>query len=448
MTVPITKIVLLGSGYVSVWTYRSLVKHMRSQIANGQVSITVICAYDHHCYHGWTAESLTDIIQVENRLSPLAEIMPKAHWIPGQADELDRVAKVVYVRTQTGERQPVPYDHLVVGIGSFDSEAVEGIRECGYQIKSPEAFQRTRQRLHQLVEQAAQSDIVTAHQLLRFTVAGGGLTGVELVTNLAEWLHFQMKSYATLHTIKPQIRLVNRSSRVLSLLQPDFKTLIQYTEMTMVQYGIEVLNNRQLARVTAMGAYLRDGSFLESSLVISTVGQSRFVLAGTESLPRDGMQRLCTNTYLNVADLPTIWGGGDACHVPRVKTGEACPTNALWAIEHGKRIGRNIARTLKGKPLKPFTFKGLGQTASLGLGKGISDLYGIPFTGALAWILRWFFFHYYMPSRRLMVNTIGDWFHLLIRGQRKGSPTQQPSNCLGLEIYQPTALTLDSEVVN
>ena len=416
-----TQIVLLGGGYVSVWAYRSLVKRLRTELANGQVAITVVSPYEHHFYHGWTAESLTDVIQNQNRMSPLAEIMPKARLVLATAEALDQTTQIVYVRAKNGERQALRYDHLLMGIGSFDSEAIEGIRTHGYQIKSPEAFQATYQALRDLVRRAAYFPPAKAGRLLSFTVVGGGFSGVELVTNLAEWLDLAMQEYPSLSNVRPQIRLINRGDHILSTLQTSFKHLARYAEKTMQKYGITVHDNLQLIRVTPEGAFLDNGTFMESSMVFSTVGQSRFVLPGTELMPRDPQQRLFTNAYQQVNGLANIWGGGDACHVTHYQTGTGCPPNALWAIKHGEYAGRNIARAIQGKRLKPFTFRGLGQAASLGIGKGIAELYGLQFTGVVAWLMRWFFFHYFMPSRRLMVDTVGNWLYLLISGQRKGA---------------------------
>lgn len=109
----------------------------------------------------------------------------------------------------------------------------------------------------------------------------------------------------------------------------------------------------------------------------------------------------------------------------------SCTSNALWAIKHGEAAGRNIARAILKKDLKPFTFRGLGEAASLGMGKGIGELYGLQFTGLTAWVLRWFFFHYFMPSKRVMLRSMGDWMHLLFTGKRKGMESikaQQEAN--------------------
>lgn len=97
-------------------------------------------------------------------------------------------------------------------------------------------------------------------------------------------------------------------------------------------------------------------------------------------------------------DRDTIWAGGDTAAVPYIGGG-ICPSNALWAFKHGQWIGTNIARTVKGNPrLKPFNFKGLGQSASLGVGKGASELFGVQLTGWMGWLARFFFFLYYQLS--------------------------------------------------
>lgn len=424
-----THIVLLGGGYVSIWAYRSLVSRLRPELNRGTVRITVVCPHNSHFFHGWTAESLTGIIRNVNRLSPLTEIMPRATHLRGTAEHINAVSRKILVQLTDGSFQWIGYDHLLVGIGSFDSEAVTGIRQFGYQVKSPEGFDRTFRTFQRLIGQAARSDAETARQLLRVVVAGGGFAGVELATNLAEQLDLARRQHPSLRDIQPQIHLVHNGPQVLRDLQPTYGRLIQYAEKTLHQYGIRVLNDTRMKQVTKQGAHLSDGSFVEASMVISTIGQSRFRLSGTEAMPRDGLDRLLTNLYQQVAGEPRIWGGGDACHVAHAKTGKSCPANALWAIKHGEYAGRNIARAIRGQRLKPFSYPGLGQSASLGLGKGITELYGFQFTGPLAWVMRWFFFHYFMPSRRRMIGAVSDWFYLLLRRQRRGlQPAAKPAS--------------------
>jgi NADH dehydrogenase len=421
----ITHIVLLGGGYTSVWAYRMLVKKLRGKMAQDCVRITVVCPEEYHFFHGWTAESLAGIIQDQNRMSPLAEILPKAQLINGIADEIDASGNLVHIKLKDGSKQTLHYDHLLVGIGSFDSEAVEGISKYGYQIKSHAAYQRTKQNLQSIVKRAAVTDPATARKLLSITIAGGGFAGVELAANIAELIAILKKQYASLQNIKPAIQLVNSSDHILDTLQPGLKRMRRYAEKTMHRYGIEIVNHSKIVRVTEQGAHLNSGTFIPCSMVISLIGQSRIILKGTEKMERDNVKRICTNDFLQIEDHENIWGGGDACHVKYRKTAEPCPANALWAIKHGEYIGNNIARSIRQQPLKSFDFKGLGQCASLGVGKGVGELYGLVFTGWLAWIMRWCFFNYFMPSKRVMWNSISDWMYLLFFRERKAMAMQR-----------------------
>jgi NADH dehydrogenase len=413
-----TQIVLLGGGYVSIWAYRSLLRKLRPEISSGSVRITVVCPEQYHFFHGWTAESLTCIVQDKNRMSPLADIFSGATLICGSADEIDHTSNRVYVKLNDRSRLTVSYDHLLIGIGSYDNGQIEGISRYGHQIKSHAAYQQTKQAILSIVKQAAATPEYAA-KLLQLTVAGSGFSGVELVTNTAEFINILKKDYPSLQNVKATIRLVNSRNKVMDVLDPRFIKMRRYAEKIMLGYGIEIINNKKIRSVTEDGVFLDDGTFLQSSIVISAIGQSRMVLKGTEGMQRDKLNRIYTNRYLQLAGYENIWGGGDACNVMHCKTMLPCASNALWAMKHGVYAARNIANTIKQKPLHAFTYKGLGQCASLGIGKGMGELYGIEFTGWIAWIMRWFFFNYYMPSRKVMLREVADWMYLLFSGKRK-----------------------------
>jgi NADH dehydrogenase len=418
----IVNIVLLGGGYTSIWAYRSLLKGLGYEILFGDVRLTVICPEEHHFFHGWTAESLGCIIQDKNRMTPLADLFQKAQLVRGTASRIDDAARRVHVRLSDNSTATIKYDHLLIGIGSKDSERIDGLSDYGYQVKSHPSFLRTKRAIQSLVERAAIVDAEEARRILRFTVVGSGFAGVELVANIAEFIGVLRRGFPSLRSITPVVRLVSSKAHILDELDPRFKRMRRYAEKTMQQYGIELICNSRISSITTDGAWLPDGSLLESSMVISAIGQSRVKLEGTEEMKRDHLDRLSTNSYLQIPGHAAIWGGGDACSVPHCKTGQPCPPNALWGIEHGRHAGMNIARAIKGRPLKAFAFKGLGQCASLGIGKGMGELYGIEFTGWFAWIMRWFFFNYFMPSKKVMMREIMDWMHLLFLGTRKGLP--------------------------
>jgi NADH dehydrogenase len=255
--------------------------------------------------------------------------------------------------------------------------------------------------------------------MLRFVVAGAGFTGVEIAANLAEMISVLKKQYPGLRNIQPSIKLINSRSEILSGLHKDLGRIRSYAQKTLQQYGVEIIHHTKIIRVTGKGALLSDGSFVDSRMVISTIGQQQIDLDGTQNMERDDSKRIITNSFLQVNHHEDVWGAGDIVHVNHCISKTACPPNALWAIKQGTHAGRNIARAILSQPLKSFTYKGLGQCASLGIGKGMGELYGIQFTGWLAWIIRWFFFQHFMPLKKKMWSEINDWLHLLITRKRK-----------------------------
>ncbi len=413
------QIVLIGGGYASIWAYRSLVDELMIEMMAGQVKIKVICPEDFHFYHGWTAESLTGIIRDTNRMSPLDKIFKYAEIIKGKAVQVDSLSRIIYVKMNDGGLWAVPYDQLLLGMGSSDDSGIEGLAEHAYQLKSHNAYQCTKQRIKFLIQEAVESDVLAATRMLRFVVAGCGFTGVEIAANLAEMLDTMKKSCPALRNIQPRIYLVNSREELLPGLQKNLGRLRHYTEKILSSYGVEMMDCKKIIRVTARGAHLSDGSFIESRMVISTIGQSRITLEGTQNMKRDTENRILTDPDLQISNHPGIWGAGDAVHVTHSKTLNACPSNALWAIKQGEHAGKNIARSILGQTVKPFTYQGLGQCASLGIGKGIGELFGIQFTGWLAWIMRWFFFQHFMPLKKIMWREMSDWFYLLITRRRK-----------------------------
>jgi NADH dehydrogenase len=413
------QIVLIGGGYASIWAYRSIVNELLIEMMMGKVQIKVICPEEFHFFHGWTAESLVGIIRDENRMTPLAKVFEYAELIKGKAVQIDSKSRIVYVNMNNGSKWAVPYDHLLLGMGSTDTASVEGLAENAYQLKSHSAYMKTKLRIQFLIRKAAGTDFITAQHMLRFVIAGSGFTGVEIAANLAELIDVFKKKYPALRDIKPTINLINSGDELLPGLPSGLRQMKLYAEKILHQYGIKILHQTKIIRITNQGAHLSDGSFIESEMVISTIGQSRILLDGTQNLDHDAEKRIMTNTFLQINHHSDIWGAGDSVHITHSKTKKACPSNALWAIRQGEHAGKNIAKAILSHSLKPFTYKGLGQCASLGIGKGIGELYGIQFTGWPAWIMRWFFFQYFMPSKKVMWSEITDWIHLFFTRKRK-----------------------------
>ena len=238
-------------------------------------------------------------------------------------------------------------------------------------------------------------------------VAGGGLAGVEMAAAVAD-----------LGGARLRVELVHSGDHLLPELQESQPGLAARAASELKRLGVRVRLGVRLTSVTSGHAYLSDGTRLPATTVIATIGQRPVQVPGLDG-HRDPRGRLVTRPDLSVVD--HVWAAGDAACVVHPTSGEPVPANALWAIKGGEHVGRNLARTVRGRETRPFAYRGLGQAASFGLGRSISELYGIPFTGWVAWVLRLTFFLRFMPSRRKAAQVVGDLARVARRGRVPGA---------------------------
>lgn len=416
-----TRIVLLGGGYVSVLAYQGLARRLRRELAQGQVELLVIAPETQHIFHGWTNEVLGGIIPVPHYLTPLRPLMKRARFVCGWARSVDLQKQTVQVAISGpgGYQEQIAYDHLLIGTGSYDREqGLPGVHEHAWGLKQMGSIMALRNHLLKMLEQADSiSNPKERERLLSVVVAGGGFSGVEICATIAELLEVARSHYPALHAQKARVVLAHSGETLLPEYLPQFKGLSEYAERQLKAYGVDIRFNTKLMSVTPDGAQLSDGSFIPSPTVISTVGQTLTALPGTESLVRTDDCRISTDEYLRVQNHENIWASGDVASVIHPRSKRPCPANALWAIKHGERVGDNIARAVQAQKLLPFTYPGLGQAASLGVGKGAVELYGIPFTGWVGWLMRLGFFLMFMPSRIQMLRVIFNWLTLPLFGR-------------------------------
>lgn len=373
-----TRVVLLGGGYVTLHAYATLARRAARELRRGDLEIVVISADRAHRFHGFTGELVSGIIRHDRVATPLAEAMPLARIIEGRALRIDAVRRSVSYRRGDDAVEAIAYDHLVVGTGATEpTDAVAGLARYGRTLRGPG-------------EIAALADHLAAVPGSPVVVAGGGIAGAELAAAIADRGHL--------------VTLVHGGERILSEWS-DQPRLRSRAEAELARLGVRVLTGVRLAEVTPTAAVLADGTTLMTVTVVTTTGQSPVQIPGLDPW-RDERGRLRTQRTLAVRY--GVWAAGDGARVDHPVTRQPVPANALWAMKGGDHIGRAIARRISGRPARPFAYRGLGRAASFGPGRGISELYGVPFTGALAWMLRLVFFLRFMPSRARAAGVVAD----------------------------------------
>jgi NADH dehydrogenase len=393
-----SRVVLVGGGYATLHAYRVLARRLRRELSSGEVEIVVISSDDAHSFHGFTGEVLAGVLPYDVTRTRLSQALRRARIVVGEVTHVDVLARrVTYRPTGGGELCQLRYDELLVGCGGREPLGrVPGLDRAGVGLRRPGGIAEAARQIAGLGHADERSTVV---------VAGGGLAGVELAAAVADR-----------GAGRVAVVLAHSGEDVVPAWSEQLPRLAAYTREQLSRLGVDVRVRTRLTAVDEAGVHLSDGSTVPADVVLATVGQRAVQLPGLESLRQDLRGRLVTDEDLWVA--PGVWAAGDAALVRHPRSGDPVPANALWAIKAGAHAGRNIARTLRGRHPTRFGYRGLGQAASFGIGRGAAELYGVTFTGWTAWLLRLVFFLRFMPSRSTAVRTLGLTLVSLRRARR------------------------------
>ena len=148
-----------------------------------------------------------------------------------------------------------------------------------------------------------------------------------------------------------------------------------------------MLLNTQVKEVTKTDVLLGDSSRLATETVIWAAGvrPNQVSTVGGE-LQKDKGDRIMTDIAFRAIGHEDVFAVGDVAHVdPASERG--LPMLAQIAVQQGDLLGKNIARSLNGKPLLNFLYHSKGEMVSLGRHKASGTVFGVHVYGRLAWFM-------------------------------------------------------------
>jgi NADH dehydrogenase len=127
--------------------------------------------------------------------------------------------------------------------------------------------------------------------------------------------------------------------------------------------------------------------------------------------PLDEKGRVRCRTDLRVDGLDGAWSAGDCAAVPDLTgpPGAMCSPSAQHAVRQAKRLGDNIALVLNDRSPVSYAHKHVGSVASLGLHKGVAQVYGIKLRGWVAWFMHRTYHVSRVPTFNRKVRVVADW---------------------------------------
>jgi NADH dehydrogenase len=100
---------------------------------------------------------------------------------------------------------------------------------------------------------------------------------------------------------------------------------------------------------------------------------------------------------------------GDCALIPNAFDGKPSPPTAQFALRQAKQLAANIRSVRKGQPVAAFRFRPQGLLASIGQRNGVAEVYGVKFSGMIAWFFWRAVYFMKMPTLSRKVGIAVDW---------------------------------------
>lgn len=304
----------------------------------------------------------------------------------------------------------VDFDYLILAAGAQTNFfGVPGMREHSWPLYTLTDAVRLRRHLLVTLEHAAR-DAGPGGRRIPIVVVGGGPTGVETAGALSSMAHELVGPAAHL-----AVTLIEAGPRLLAGLSPRSS---QRALIDLCRRRVTVRLNQSVAAADAHTVTLADGERLPTNTVIWAAGVQANGLSGALGLELNHRGQIVVDAQLQVPDHPRVFVAGDLAAIPTTPDGRRLPMLAPVAIQTGRHAGKQVARLIKGQPLRPFRYRDKGVMAVLGRGDAVAELpllsdssgrYRLQFGGLTAWLL-WLGVHIvYLISFRNRLQVLIDW---------------------------------------
>ncbi|WP_319830092.1 NAD(P)/FAD-dependent oxidoreductase [Bacillus solitudinis] len=280
------KLVLLGGGYGCM---RIMQRLLPNELPNN-IEITLIDRLPYHClkteYYALAAGTAPD-----SHLRVAFPEDPRLTIKYGTITDIHLGEKSVEL--EGGER--VPYDSLVVGLGCEDKyHNVPGAPEHTYSIQTMTATRRTYEALNNVRPEGVVS------------IVGGGLSGVELASELRE--------------SRPDltIRLFDRGEIILSMFPRRLST---YVQNWFIDHGVDVQNKSNITKVEPGAIYNHDER-MESDVVIWTAGIQPVEVVRNLDVEKDTQERVILTPQHFLPSDENVFVVGDCASLPHAPSAQ------------------------------------------------------------------------------------------------------------------------------
>ena len=389
------KIVIVGGGFAGVYAYLELFKNCKKMSC---FDVTLINKADYFDFVVLSHEIATgglmpsDVTQSLHRL-PKGE---NTRFIQGTVTSLNTKEKRVFFARDGfckddkigGGMVSLPYDYVLLALGSeTDTFGVPGVGKHTLSLKNLEDAKKLKNRILESFEVARGCDNEDhIREMLTFVVIGGGPTGVELSAEIADFVFDEVSSIYPELSKKTEVVLLHSGDRLISVMDKWFH---KKSMKILKKLGVQVLLNKKVTEVTERNVFMGEEKIATRNVFWSAGVKSRYLDIESKNpfSKEERTGRIKVNDYLQVIEDSSIYVAGDMSWIVNRETNQPYPMRAQFAVKEGITVAQNIISDINRKKKTEFSWRDQGFIVSLGRGGALAEVFGMRFSGPVAWWL-------------------------------------------------------------
>jgi NADH dehydrogenase len=390
------EILILGGGFGGVFTALDLA---------GAGEVTLVSDEDHFLFKPMLYEYLSGEVEAWHIAPNYSELLDDVKIVRGAVTSIDPDTQSVTIE---GRSAPLTYDALVLTLGATTNYwGVVGAEEFTLPFRSIADANNLRRLMTEALDNiqpdAAPQDTRAA---LTFAVVGGGASGVELSTKMADLLRDAVKRRALRG--EPRVIIIEMTDRLVPGMGDEIR---EYVEKELEGHRIEVHTRTRVARVTRNGLTLEHSgreTEIEAAGVVWVAGVRMNPVIDKLNVEKDKRGLIVVDRTLQIRGYENAFALGDISFYPDV-----APTlagTAQLALQEAHLCARNVRAFLNGEELKTKHFVELGEALSLGTQHAAVLSAGKVMAGPLARQARFAMYTARLPTWHHRLRVGASWF--------------------------------------
>ena len=347
-------VVVLGSGYAGT----GAIKRLESEL-DREADLTWISDVDHHLVLHESHRCIRNPDVKERITFDISEIKsPSTRFVQGRVESVDTDGRVITLEDDS----TVEYDYLLVGFGSRTAFfGIDGLEEHSLTLKTLEDVLE----IHDAVTEAARE--ASRNDPAQIVVGGAGLSGIQSAGEIAE---FRDKHRAPL-----DIHLVEGLENVF----PNNDPVVQAKLRKLLEAkDIDIHTGEFIGEVDGETVYVGEEKRLDYDVLLWTGGITGQDAAETADVEKDERSnRINAASDFRTSD-ERVFAIGDAAIIDQPGQDQPAPPTAQAAWQAAEVAGENIARSVRGQPLKEWEYDDKGTLISVGSKAVAHNVKGLP----------------------------------------------------------------------